>query len=724
MKATGPHAYRAELLRPGHPDEAARILALSRTAGYEVVDSLAAQVADLVQTRHHAAKLQPDEIDEAVAGILRGQGSDYGVWAHYPWARRIVRVLPQEDFVALRTNRNQHKITAAEQSRLAGKKVGIVGLSVGQSVALTLALERSCGELRIADFDVIDLSNLNRLRCGIHNIGLPKTVVAAREIAELDPYLDVICFSDGYTRDNGDAFLDGLDVVIDECDGLDMKFHVREAARAHRIPVLMNASDRGMTDIERFDIEPERPFFHGSVKAVEADRLADMTTQEKVPVVLDMIGLSTTSVRLRASMLEIGQSIKTWPQLAADVTLGGAIICDVTRRLLLGEPIVSGRYFLDLSDVGTRPSSLAQDIPPAIEARAPAARDDSDHAYDRIASDALLAPSAGNVQPWLWQRQATGLALKHRRTGQAGVLYHDDKAAMVGLGATLESALISANHRGFRTSVVLDLHGDTVASIALGEPGSGGHEPLYPQLARRRSVRTRPPARVEIADGILDAMERQVDRFPGHSLTWLTKAADIGAAAALLGDAERLRMLDPDSHADMVREIAWSDAQHRNDGEGIPLASLSLSAAEEAGLQIIRDPAVMATLAEWGLGRGLSQLTHDLVATSSAIGLLWSASGRHADYFSGGRALQRIWLEATRLDVGMCPVTSICYLIGAWRAGRPLTPEQAAEMPDIDRRFRALFGVPESRGDIALFRLLPAAEELRTPRATFRRSGR
>jgi tRNA A37 threonylcarbamoyladenosine dehydratase len=53
------------------------------------------------------------------------------------------------------------------------KRIGVVGLSVGQSVALTLALERSFGELRLADFDRLDLSNLNRIRAGVHDLNLP-----------------------------------------------------------------------------------------------------------------------------------------------------------------------------------------------------------------------------------------------------------------------------------------------------------------------------------------------------------------------------------------------------------------------------------------------------------------------------------------------------------------------------------------------------------------------
>src|SRR5690606_25672346 len=113
---------------------------------------------------------------------------EYGVWVYYPWSHRLVHLLDEKEFVEVRTNRNQYKITPEEQALLATKKIGVIGLSVGQSIALSLAMERLFGELRLADFDVLELSNMNRIRAGAQDLGLSKVVVAAREIAEIDPY--------------------------------------------------------------------------------------------------------------------------------------------------------------------------------------------------------------------------------------------------------------------------------------------------------------------------------------------------------------------------------------------------------------------------------------------------------------------------------------------------------------------------------------------------------
>src|SRR5690606_13941879 len=139
-----------------------------------------------------------------------------------PWLAKIVHILPEAEFVELRTAANRNKITEAERDILATKKEGVIGLSVGQSVALTIALERSCGEIRLADFDTLELNNLNRIRTGVHNLGIKKVYAVAREIAEIDPFLTTTCYTEGITEENiNDFFTKGgkLDVVLDECDG-------------------------------------------------------------------------------------------------------------------------------------------------------------------------------------------------------------------------------------------------------------------------------------------------------------------------------------------------------------------------------------------------------------------------------------------------------------------------------------------------------------------------
>ena len=53
----------------------------------------------------------------------------------------------------------------------------------------------------------------------------------------------------------------------------------------------------------------------------QPEQLGGLSNFDKIPYVLQIIGQETISTRARASMMEVGHSIKTWPQLASAVPL-------------------------------------------------------------------------------------------------------------------------------------------------------------------------------------------------------------------------------------------------------------------------------------------------------------------------------------------------------------------------------------------------------------------
>lgn len=322
-----------------------------------VIDQIESQLRELIKIRHPKAPLSEAEYQEQIEQMLDGKSAHYyGCWVYYPWNNKLVHLLNKDEFVELRTSRNLYKITPEERTQLLSKKIAVIGLSVGQMIALTIAMERICDEIRLADFDLIELSNMNRIRTSVTNIGVSKAMVAAREIAELDPFINVVIYTDGITENNIDHFLTHngkVDLLIEECDGLDVKILSRIKARTYGIPVVMETNDRGLIDIERYDLEPERGLLHGLIPENMGDltALRNLTNQEKVPLLGAMVGIDKISERMKMSLGEMGKTISTWPQLASSVVLGGAMVTDVSRRILLNEFRNSGRYYVDFNEL-------------------------------------------------------------------------------------------------------------------------------------------------------------------------------------------------------------------------------------------------------------------------------------------------------------------------------------------------------------------------------------
>lgn len=352
-----PQQFLPEIIDPQQGEGITRLDAIRRIPGVQISDTYRNQIRELVKISHPQHRLTEEELDKRAGEWILEKGipqEKQGCYVYYPWRNALVHLVEKELFIRLRTSRNMYKITPEEQELLNGKTVGVIGLSVGQSVSVTMAMERCAGTLRLADFDDLELTNLNRLRAGVFDLGLPKTIIAARQIAEQDPFIKVELYPEGIHQNNVENFLTGVDLLIEECDSLEVKLQSRLVAREKRIPVLMDTSDRGMLDVERFDLEPERPLFHNRVPGLDQLDLSSLDPRDRMGLTLQLVDAHLASDRAKYSLSEIGKTITTWPQLASSVVAGGGFTTEMARKILLGHSNVSGRFHMDLDQIITQ----------------------------------------------------------------------------------------------------------------------------------------------------------------------------------------------------------------------------------------------------------------------------------------------------------------------------------------------------------------------------------
>lgn len=730
---------RPLILRADDPAHEPLRRELSADPRAEVVDTYAAQLDGLLRAQNPRRKLTTAELAAARDEYLGERSLETaGVWVYYPWRRSLVHVLDEPEFIELRTSRNQHKVTRDEQRFLSQRRVGIVGLSVGAHVAMVLALERSCGELRLADFDVLELSNLNRLHEGVVSLGIKKTTLAARRIAEMDPFLKVTCFHDGLTEANLDDFFQGggnLDLLVDECDDFGMKFRCRERARQLGIAVVMEANDRATLDIERFDREPGRPILHGLLAGLDTSKISSLrTNEEKVPYLLPMVGEATMSDKLRASLLEIGESIETWPQLASDVALGAGLVANVARRIALDQLTDSGRYFVDLEELvrdtrgpqGSSGAASRQSVPsPEPDmARLPEDVEDGQiclepHTLDAVVDAALRAPSGANEQPWTWGVRGSNLWLVGRARFGESLLNYGDIATHLAVGAATENLVLRAHQLGLSVKLVRPSEHTSTASVGFrffrGSEPAGTEPHTYDALSSaigERHTNRRRTSGGTLEGEALAALSRAAASVPGCQLSFVTDRPALAELADVAARAERIRMLHPAGHGDMVREIRWTLEEAETTRDGIDLRTLDLSATELAGLRMLRSPGVPPLLKRWRGGRGLEKLTKSSLLASSAVGLLTTSQHTTQGRVDAGRAIERVWLFATQLGLSLQPHTASVFLFARAFGGgaRDFDGETLGELHGLHARLRAVFGA--SAGEVFLFRLFPGCEPL------------
>jgi molybdopterin/thiamine biosynthesis adenylyltransferase len=729
---------------PGDAVSCPVVLDRARTADAERMNHLIG--SGQVRSLHDTIDRQLDELlcvrarrelpaDELAAGrerLLDGQDpAQYGRWVWYPWSARLVHVLPPAEFAEVRLDRNRHQVSDPEQRRLAGFHVGVVGLGVGNAVALTLALEGAGGHLKLADRVPAALGDLNRLRASIHHLGLPKTVLAARQVFEANPYARVTLFHEGLTEENVGDFLGGdvpLHAVVDACDDVFVRVLLRERARERGIPVLSAVGDRGMVDVERFDLEPGAALFHGRAGTLTAERVKAMDAGERVALELAVADAERASARTAASVMELRRTVSALPRLASEAALGAAAVAVAVRRIGLGEPLPGGRRQLDAATVLA--AHGAPVIPIASRRRpapplAPAGVDGRIPELVRFCVEqGTLAPSAGNRQPWRFAWDGERLWVLHDRARSASLLDPQHRAAYLALGAAVENIAIAAAHRGMRlrTEPFPRPRDPSVAAALSFEPGGDGMDEdawLFALLARRATNR-RPGKRAVLS---ADATTALVDaaRIRGARVDLLSGREALAELGAVVGGGERIRYLTQELHREMVDELRWTEAEARRTGDGIPVDALELSAPERAALGLAARPEVAATLRDLGGGRAFRDLAERRLVRSSAVGLVTVGGASAACALRGGRAVQRLWLEATRLGLALQPVTVPVYLFELLDGSSAtiFSSRERDELRGLRARFDALFAAAEGGTRLMLFRLVaaaaPSARTLRRP---------
>ena len=125
------------------------------------------------------------------------------------------------------------------QAKLQQAKVLFIGAGGLGSPGLLYLAAAGVGTIGIVDFDVVDLSNLQRQVVHAENrIGMKKTESAAMTIRALNPEVKVVQHVEMLTEDNVDQLIAGYDVVFDGTDTFETRYTLNDAAVRHAIPVV------------------------------------------------------------------------------------------------------------------------------------------------------------------------------------------------------------------------------------------------------------------------------------------------------------------------------------------------------------------------------------------------------------------------------------------------------------------------------------------------------
>lgn len=178
---------------------------------------------------------------------------------------------------------------------LGQKCVLVIGCGgVGGYVCEALA-RSNIGRLIIVDFDVVDITNINRQIIALEStIGQKKVDVLEKRLKDINPNLDVVKIDSFIGVDNIEVlFKDKLDYLVDACDSIKTKLALIDECLKRKIPFVSSMGTGNKLDPTKLDVVDIRKTVNDPLARIIRKYVKDKKIKDKVMV------LSSTEVPVK-----------------------------------------------------------------------------------------------------------------------------------------------------------------------------------------------------------------------------------------------------------------------------------------------------------------------------------------------------------------------------------------------------------------------------------------
>lgn len=180
------------------------------------------------------------------------------------------------------------------------KKVLLIGVGGVGSYALEALIRNGFFDITIVDFDIIDLSNLNRqLITDSTNIGKYKVDEAKKRALLINPNIKIQTINEKLNKENLRNLLNqNFDYIIDACDTLDVKFALMENSIHYSYKLIssmgtakkINPTKLEITTLDKTNNDPLARLLRNKVRKAHINKKIYVVSSTEVPKQINMLG--------------------------------------------------------------------------------------------------------------------------------------------------------------------------------------------------------------------------------------------------------------------------------------------------------------------------------------------------------------------------------------------------------------------------------------------------
>lgn len=278
---------------------------------------------------------------------------------------------------------------------------------------------------------------------------------------------------------------------------------------------------------------------------------------------------------------------------------------------------------------------------------------------------AITAPSGDNCQPWRFAVKENSIELHNDPNADTSYYNYRQRASLVSHGAVLETIAIAAPTLGLKPVFRFFPNPDNnnhVATIRMEEALPAEVE-LAPYIESRTTNRKKYSGRL-LDDTQSTALIPEHKDLTHVSVFLANTKEGVDRMAEVICLSDRLVFEHRPLHDFLFEHIRWSEDEAIRLRDGLDIKTLELNAMDTMGFKLLRNWGFTSFAAKLGATRAIAGKARKLTTSASAVGMiLGQGRAEPITYLEGGRLMQRIWLQATRMGLSFHPMTGISFLM-------------------------------------------------------------
>jgi hypothetical protein len=281
----------------------------------------------------------------------------------------------------------------------------------------------------------------------------------------------------------------------------------------------------------------------------------------------------------------------------------------------------------------------------------------------KILEDGVKAPSGENCQPWKFEVTENRLLIYNLPEADMSLYNSRQKGSYVAHGALIENIEISAKEFGYTISVDTLPDKENINHVATITfiKSEHMHDSLYACINTRCTNR-KDYTGEKIPSEQKKILQESIADFAHTAFIIIDDESKMQSLGQALAVNERILFENKYLHDFFYEHIIWDKKDEAK--AGFYIETLEFLPHQLGAVKLFKNWTILSLFNKiLGVSKKISKENGEKYTRSGAFGAITVRGDTIKDYITMGRAVQRIWLTATKHNIAMHPCNGVIYFM-------------------------------------------------------------